>query len=157
MFGITTRYYEKFRRGDFFSRKRQDVREHEQERQSTYHASIDGGKISGEEWLAKLPANVGGLLGGVFGVPTVQINPSTGKAYQSGGTLMENVVGFGMSTGTPHILHAGETVTPAWRAGGAGKSLNVNVAVNSYLGSDRQLAKFILNILKDNLKQHGWS
>jgi uncharacterized phage infection (PIP) family protein YhgE len=53
-----------------------------------------------------------GRLGGVF--------TTAGRVLDSGGTLYEDVIGFGTRTGTPHTLHEGENIVPKGGSNGNG-------------------------------------
>lgn len=64
-----------------------------------------------------------GRLGGVFVA-------GKGRVLDKGGTLFENVLGFGTETGTPHLLHKGEDVVPANKRATSGP-VHIHVHVGS--------------------------
>lgn len=60
------------------------------------------------------------------------IREKSGRSLDVGGTLFEDVFGFGMRTGTPHMLHEGERVIPRSRSsvgGGSGGSSRITIEI----------------------------
>lgn len=99
--------------------------------------SVDTLRAAGLARGSLLESAKAGRLGGVF--------TSTGRVLDKGGTLHENVVGFGTETGTPHLLHKGETVTPPSRSSGGNETIILEIDGKAFAKATFKHTRTLMN------------